>query len=103
MKIPANANQNNAAAQFYCSACMVLHHQSDFGSFAVCYYCDRPLCPMLDFSCVSCTRETCDNCCQACQEDDCDVITCVRCVETHLQTGHPLDYPNFSLDLAFCG
>ena len=53
-----------------------------------CYYCGKELDPRYDYSCPSCTRETCDNCSQACQEDECDGITCFRCVEWHLAAHH---------------
>ena len=53
-----------------------------------CYYCGSALEPRYDYSCSSCTRETCDNCGQACQEDECDGITCFRCVEWHLAAHH---------------
>ena len=57
--------------------------------FVVCYYCDEPLDPQYDYSCPSCGHETCDADSQACQEDNCDVMTCFRCVDLHLRTCHP--------------
>ena len=57
-----------------------------------CFYCDRALDDRYDYSCVGCDRRACDNCCQACQEDDCDCITCDRCVDRHLRAYHSVIY-----------
>ncbi len=63
---------------------------TDNNPIGVCYYCNRPLDPQYDYSCMSCTRETCDYDSQACQVDfHCDIITCFMCVDAHLQAYHP--------------
>ena len=75
-----------------CDICHSWHVDSDEDPVGGCYYCGMVLCTKTDYSCVSCTRDACDNCCQACQEDDCDVITCNRCVASHLATFHSISY-----------
>ena len=90
MAIRTNVNQDEAMVRFYCSMCRVWHIDSDQEPAWVCYYCDRPLCPLSDYACVSCSREVCDNCRQACQKDDCYFITCRNCVDQHLQSYHPI-------------
>ena len=70
----------------------------------ICFYCDRPLDDTNDYSCVGCNRQACDNCCQACQEDDCDYITCDRCVDWHLRVYHPgISVSSLLLDVPVCG
>ncbi len=56
-----------------------------------CYYCNALLEPWFDWFCITCERQACDNCSQACQVDvsDCNTITCINCVDAHLQTAHP--------------
>ena len=61
---------------------------TDDNPITQCHYCNAPLAPQFDFSCAICTRETCDNDRQMCQEDDCDTITCFRCVEAHIVESH---------------
>ena len=71
--------------RFYCELCKVRHIGSDDNPIVYCCHCARPLCPMYNWSCISCGRPYCDN---ACQEDDCDVITCIGCVDRHLAKSH---------------
>ena len=53
-------------------------------SAAECYHCSGLLHPLYDWCCIRCDRPACDNCSQVCVEiDDCDIITCSRCVEDH--------------------
>lgn len=73
---------------FYCQLCKVWHIDSDDQPIVRCCHCNSPLCPMYDYSCISCGRFFCDRACQACQEDDCDVITCIGCVDRHLAISH---------------
>ena len=68
---------------------------SDDCNVANCYACGRRLdsqfdyLPEYDYSCSSCGNDTCDADTQMCQEyDDCDVITCFGCVDTHLREYH---------------
>lgn len=70
---------------------------------AVCFYCNRELELIYDHSCIDCRRLTCDNCCEICEDWDCGLITCVRCIESHMQTEHPLTYAGFLLDFPLCG
>ncbi len=55
-----------------------------------CFYCDRSLEPIYDYSCISCGRLTCDDDCEVCDADDCGLITCTRCIGPHIQAEHPL-------------
>ena len=71
--------------RFCCDLCKAQHIGSDDNPIAYCCHCARLLCPMYDWSCISCGRPYCDNACQACQEPDCDFITCDR----HLANSHP--------------
>ncbi len=68
---------------------LIQHISSDATDGPVCYHCNRELEPQYDYSCLSCGRASCDYCSEACQADDCDDITCYRCVERHIAT-HPL-------------
>ncbi len=84
----ADTNQDEAVVHFYCELCKLWHIDSDDKPVAHCCHCNRPLCPMYDYGCVSCGRLFCDEACQACQEDDCDIITCIDCVARHLANSH---------------
>ena len=56
----------------------------------LCYSCGGPLEVQYDYACPMCARPACDNDSQICQVDsDCDVITCYRCVEAHIEVYHP--------------
>ena len=74
--------------RFWCDVCNNWHTDSAEAPVTVCYYCGAFLCIALDYSCGICANNTCDNCRQVCQEDECDVNTCFKCVEQHLQTRH---------------
>ena len=61
-----------------------------------CYICSKLLSTQYDYSsdydysCPICGLNTCDADTQACQGgDECDAITCLVCVEFHLQESHP--------------
>ena len=47
--------------RFCCELCKVQHIGSDDNPIAYCCHCARPLCPMYDWSCISCGRPYCDN------------------------------------------
>ncbi len=69
----------------------------------VCFYCARLLEPIYDYSCVDCGRLTCDNDCEVCDEDNCGLITCIRCMESHMRNEHPLSPADLASDSAVCG
>lgn len=89
MSIGTAADRRETMPSFYCELCKVRHIGSDDNPIVYCCHCARPLCPMYDWSCISCGRAYCDNACQSCQEDDCDAITCIGCVDRHLAKSHP--------------
>ena len=91
MTIKSNTRRYAATPHFYCELCKVWHIDSDNQPIVHCCHCSRPLCPMIDYSCISCGRFFCDRAYQACQEDDCDVITCIGCVDRHLAISHSLE------------
>ena len=64
----------------------------------LCSFCDIELDPRYDYRCILCARPACDRCSQACQAEDCDYITCSRCVKRHLQMRHPGYGHEFSED-----
>ena len=61
-----------------------------------CYICSELLSAQYDhssdydYSCSVCGLNTCDADTQICQEGDCDVITCLVCVEIHLREYHQI-------------
>ena len=69
----------------------------------VCFYCNRSLEPIYDYSCIACGRLTCDNCCEICGDYDCGLITCIRCIEPHMRNEHPLTHAGLPLDSPVCG
>ena len=52
-----------------------------------CHYCGSKLDPRFDYFCPMCEKQSCDNCNQACNE--CDEITCSRCILEHMRIAHP--------------
>ena len=70
---------------------------------SVCFYCNRQLEPIHDYSCVDCGRLTCDNHCEICDDWDCGLITCVRCIEPHMRAEHPWLYVSLLADVPDCG
>ena len=81
----------------------VWYINGDDNPVAVCFYCNRSLDSIHDYSCIDCGRLTCDNDCEVCDGDDCELVTCRRCMGPHLQTEHPLRYASPSSDFPICG
>ncbi len=53
-----------------------------------CHYCGVSLDLRYNYACTLCQREVCDNDTQACQEEDCDMIACFNCIDSHMETNH---------------
>ena len=52
MAINSNTRQYALTDRFYCELCKVRHTDSDNDPIVHCCHCDRPLCPMYDYSCI---------------------------------------------------